>query len=117
MLSYAFGSYEELSILYPRPRVFVEAGATTGSADVVFLLLRGRDARPDMEGLGDDLDRWVEKVGDYTRLFRLKITFVKKDDDWLVQRAHLEHFDPVSSNHFQTGRMSILIPSTRRCCS
>lgn len=92
MLFYVFQRYKDLSILYPRPGVSVEPGAPMGFASVVFLLLRGSDARPDLEGLGDDLDKWVEKVGDYTRLYRLKMTFSKEDGDWLVQRAHLERF-------------------------
>lgn len=92
MLFYVFQRYKDLSILYPRPSVSVEPGAPMGSASVVFLLLRGGDTRPDVEGLADDLEQWVEKVGDYTRLYRLKITFIKADDDWLVQRAHLERF-------------------------
>ena len=55
-------------------------------------MLRGGDTRPDVEGLSDDLEQWVEKVGDYTRLYRLRLTFEKEDDDWLVRRAHLERF-------------------------
>ncbi|MFC1654739.1 hypothetical protein ACFL2F_02940 [Myxococcota bacterium] len=92
MLLYVFQRYKDLSILYPRPGVSVEPGAPSGSASVVFLLLRGGDTRPNVDGLADDLEQWVRKVGDYTRLFRLKITFVKEDDDWLVQRIHLERF-------------------------
>jgi hypothetical protein len=92
MLFYVFQRYQNLSILYPRPSVSVEPGASTGSASVVFLLVRGGDTRPDVEGLADDLEQWVEKVGDYTRLFKLKITFAKEDDDWLVQRTLLERF-------------------------
>lgn len=92
MLFYIFRRYQDLSILYPRPGVTVEPGDSTGTARVVFLLLRGADARPDLEGLGDDLEKWVEKAGDYTRLYRLKIAFAKEDDDWLVRRAHLERF-------------------------
>lgn len=92
MLFYIFRRYKDLSIMYPRPSVSVEPGATVGSARVVFLLLRGGDARPDVEGLADDLDQWVRKVGDYTSLYRLKLSFVKEDDDWLVERAHLERF-------------------------
>jgi hypothetical protein len=92
MLFYVFQRYRDLSILYPRPGVSVEPGASTGSASVVFLLLRGNDVRPELEGLPDDLEKWIEKVGDYTRLYRLKINFVKAGGDWLVQRAHLERF-------------------------
>lgn len=92
MLLYVFRRYKGLSILYPRPSVSVEPGAPSGLASMVFLMLRGNDARPDVEGLSGDLDQWVRKVGDYTRLYRLKLTFVKEDDDWLIQRAHLERF-------------------------
>jgi ketosteroid isomerase-like protein len=92
MLLYVFQRYRDLSILHPRPNVSVEPGAPTGLASLVFLMLRGGDTRPDVEGLTDDLDLWVRKVGDYTRLYRLKLTFVKEDDEWLIQRAHLERF-------------------------
>lgn len=92
MLLYVFQRYKDLSILHPRPSVSVEPGAPMGSASVVFLIVRGGDTRPDVDGLSDDLEQWVRKVGDYTRLFRLKITFVKEDDDWLVQRTRLERF-------------------------
>jgi ketosteroid isomerase-like protein len=92
MLLYVFQRYKDLSIIYPRPSVAVEPGAPSGLASMVFLMLRGSDTRPDVEGLSDDLDQWVRKVGDYTRLYRLKLTFYKEDDDWLVQRAHLERF-------------------------
>jgi ketosteroid isomerase-like protein len=92
MLLYVFQRYKDLSIIYPRPSVSVEPGATTGLASMVFLLLRGGDTRPDVEGLSDDLEQWIEKVGDYTRLYRLRLTFEKEDDDWLVRRAHLERF-------------------------
>ena len=92
MLLYIFQRYKDLSVLYPRPSVSVEPGATTGLASLVFLMLRGNDIRPDVEGLSDDLDQWVEKVGDYTRLYRLKLTFSKEDDDWLIRRAYLERF-------------------------
>jgi ketosteroid isomerase-like protein len=99
MLFYVFRRYPDLSILYPRPRVSVEPGDPTGTASVVFLLLRGADTRPDLEGLGDNLEKWVKKVGDYTRLYRLKITFVKENDEWLVQRAHLERFKGLGFGH------------------
>ena len=92
MLFYIFQRYQNLSILYPRPSVHVEPGASMGSASVVFLLLKGNDTRPDVEGLSDDLDKWVRKVGDYTSLYRLKLSFEKEDDDWLLERAHLERF-------------------------
>jgi hypothetical protein len=92
MLFYVFQRYKDLSIIYPRPSVSVEPGVSMGTASVVFLLVRGGDTRPDVDGLSDDLEQWVRKVGDYTRLFKLKIAFVKEDDDWLVRRAHLERF-------------------------
>ncbi len=92
MLFYVFRRYPDLSILYPRPGVTVEPGATDGTASVVFLLLRGSDARPDLDGLGDDLEKWIETAGDYTRLYRLKLSFSKEDGDWLVRRARLERF-------------------------
>ena len=92
MLLYVFQRYKDLSILYPRPGVSVEPGAPTGLASLVFLMLRGGDTRPDVEGLSDDLDQWVRKIGDYTRLYRLKLTFVKEDGEWMVRRAYLERF-------------------------
>jgi len=60
------------------------------TARVVFLMLRRGQERPDLEGLGDDLDRWVERAADFARLYRLDLDLVKIDGDWLVQQARLE---------------------------
>ncbi|RLB59965.1 MAG: hypothetical protein DRI34_00130 [Deltaproteobacteria bacterium] len=90
LLFLIFRRYRSIEILHPRPRVELDPSGERATARVVFLMLRRGQERPDLEGLGDDLDRWVERAADFARLYRLDLDLVKIDGDWLVQQARLE---------------------------
>ena len=87
-----FKHYGPLAILYPRPTLAIDEDGRHASASVIFLIVKKEHSLPSLEGLRDDPMAWAEAVGETADLYRLKLSVVKRDDDWRVHRATLERF-------------------------
>jgi hypothetical protein len=88
----AFMHYGKLRVLYPKPSVDLST-ADDSATSVIYLLIVKKDRSiPDVKDLYEEPRRWLEKVGENADLYQIKLQLVKKDNKWLVKRAHLEGF-------------------------
>ena len=94
----AFKRYEEFHILHPLPKVTLESEGRSASTAFPFLIVKKETTVPELQGLYEDPQRWLEEVGKNADLYLIKLDLVKTDGNWLVKRAHLESFNRRSSN-------------------
>lgn len=87
-----FRRYGNFSLLYPRPRVELDPGASSATAGVAVLLVSAGRSTAELEGLKDDPEAWLRRTGNMANLFRMRVEFAKKDGDWLIRHVHLERF-------------------------
>lgn len=88
----AFRHYRNFRIIYPEPKVELEANGHQGSARVYFLIVRQERSFPGLQDLYKNPQRWLEEVGENADLYRLKLALLKQKEDWLVKRALLEPY-------------------------
>ena len=94
----AFKRYEEFHLLHPIPKVTLESEDSAASTAFPFLIVKKETAVPELQGLYEDPQRWLEEVGKNADLYLINLDLVKTDGDWLVKRAHLESFNRRSFN-------------------
>jgi len=88
----AFRHYSNFRIIYPEPKVELEASGDDASARVYFLIVRRERSFPELQDLYKNPQRWLEEVGENADLYRLQLTLLKQNEDWLVKRALLEPY-------------------------
>jgi hypothetical protein len=91
----AFRHYKSFKVLYPRPDVDLEEGASRASSSFPFLIVKKEKSFPKLNELYDDPKKWLGAVGERADLYRLQIELTKQGGDWLVQKAHLARFTGV----------------------
>jgi hypothetical protein len=92
ILFMAFRHYGDLKVVHPRPSVDLDSGEGGASVSVPFLIVKRDQTLPELKGLYSDPKKWVEKVGEGTDLYRIRLNVNKVDGIWLVNRAHLGRF-------------------------
>lgn len=92
ILWFAFRHYRDFRVMYPEPKVELEASGHGASAKVYFLIVRKERSFPELKDLYKNPQRWLEQVGENADLYRLKLDLLKKNGDWLIRRALLEPF-------------------------
>jgi len=93
-----FKRYGEFHILHPLPKVTLESEGRSATAAFPFLIVKKETTVPELQGLYEDPQRWLEEVGKNADLYLIKLDLVKTDGDWLVKRAHVESFNRRSFN-------------------
>ena len=88
----AFQYYGAFKILYPLPKVTVEADGKKASASLPFLVVREEVSFPKLKDLTQDPKRWLEEVGENADLYALDMELLKENGEWLVQRVLLRRF-------------------------
>jgi ketosteroid isomerase-like protein len=88
----AFQHYGKLKVLYPKPSVDVSARDNTAACLAYLLIVKKKQALPDVKEFYDDPRRWLETVGENADLYQIKLQMIKKEGKWWVQQAHLEGF-------------------------
>jgi hypothetical protein len=88
----AFMHYGKLNVLYPKPSVDLSDTENSASCRIYLLIVKKEHALPDLKALYNDPKRWLEKVGENADLYQIKLQLLKKDETWLVRKAHLEGF-------------------------
>ena len=88
----AFKYYGTFRILHPRASVEVEPERGRASARLPFLIVRQEQDYPRLERLPEDPLAWIEKVGEFADLYRLRMELIKRDGEWLVNLATFERF-------------------------
>ena len=87
-----FKYYGAMNVFHPRPNVEIEASGDRAEVRVPFLIMKRDQSHPKLKDLPEDPLAWVREVGEYADLYRLNMTLVKQDKDWLVNRATFERF-------------------------
>jgi hypothetical protein len=87
-----FNYYGPLAVFYPRPEIEINAAAGEASVRFPFLIVRKEHDMPGLETLRDDPVAWIEAVGDKADLYSLQLDWIKRDGEWVVDRAFLERF-------------------------
>lgn len=94
----AFRHYGNFSILYPKPKVDLADEGSVASAAVYCLIVKKDRSFPELRNLYEDPQGWLNEVGENADLYRLDLGLVKRDGDWLVNRARLESFRGMGFN-------------------
>ena len=76
--------------MHPVPSVDVEEGNAT--ARFPFLIIKKERSLPALKEFYQDPKRWVEEIGEAGDLYTMRLTLVKKGDDWFVTQALVERF-------------------------
>jgi len=87
-----FKTYGPLAVFYPRPEIEINETAGGASTRFPFLIVRKEHDLPGLETLRDDPVAWIEAIGDKADLYNLQLEWIKKDSEWVVDRAFLERF-------------------------
>ena len=90
LLWLVFKKYGQLRVMHPVPGVDVEGSNAT--AGFPFLIIKKDHSFPALKEFYEDPKRWVEEIGEGGDLYHLKLTLIKKGDDWLVTQAVLGRF-------------------------
>ncbi len=90
LLWLVFKKYGQLRVVHPIPRVDVEEGNAT--ALFPFLIIKKDQSLPALKELYQDPKRWVEEIGEKGDLYSMRLTLVKRGDDWLVTQALVQRF-------------------------
>ena len=88
----AFRYYGSFKVMHPQANVILKPDGAGASASVPFLIVSKEHSFPKLREFYKDPQRWIEEAGESADLYRLKLTLIKKDSDWLVKRALLEKF-------------------------
>jgi hypothetical protein len=88
----AFRHYQEFKIIYPKPSVELLSNGFNASATIYFMIVKKDVSLPQLKKLYKDPQGWLEAAGENVDLYKLTLEFLKKDNDWLITRAHLELF-------------------------
>ena len=88
----AFRHYRSFRLIYPEPKVELEASGNRASARVYFLIVKKERSFPELQDLYKNPQRWLEEVGENADLYRLQLALLKQDGEWLVERALLEPY-------------------------
>jgi hypothetical protein len=87
-----FNYYGPLAVFYPHPEIEINAAAGEASVRFPFLIVRKEHDMPGLETLRDDPVAWIEAVGDKADLYSMQLDWIKRDGEWVVDRAFLERF-------------------------
>ena len=86
----AFRYYGTFSIKHPRPTVNVDRTGEFAEAFVPFLILKAGVDPPDLSGLYEDPEAFVQEVSKLADLYRLELWLKKDGGDWLVRKARIQ---------------------------
>ena len=86
----AFRRYGSFKVAYPRPEVTIEPSGTEARARVPFMIVREGTPLPDLGGLYEDPEGWIEAVKEQSDPFMLELWLTKTKDGWKVQRALMQ---------------------------
>lgn len=92
MLWLAFRQYGDFTIVYPQPNVNPVDEGRIASARVYCLIVKKERTLPELRDLYEDPRGWLNEVGENADLYRIELDLVKRNGDWLVNRARLEPF-------------------------
>lgn len=87
-----FNYYGPLAIFHPRPEIEINTAVGEASTRFPFLIVRKNHEIPGLDTLRDDPVAWIEAVGDKADLYNLQLEWIRKDGEWVVDRAFLERF-------------------------
>ncbi|WP_319522850.1 hypothetical protein [uncultured Desulfosarcina sp.] len=87
-----FRYYGPLAVFYPRPEIEISEKADEASARFPFLIVRKEHDMPGLDTLRNDPVAWIEAVGDKADLYSLQLEWIRKNGEWIVDRAFLERF-------------------------
>jgi len=85
----AFKRYGRFSIRHPRPGVDLGEDRRSAAARVPFVVIREGAAAPDLGGLVDDAEAWMERVAGMGDAYYLELEFRKDGGEWRVSRARI----------------------------
>jgi hypothetical protein len=88
----AFRHYKRFRLIYPEPKVQLEATSNRASARVYFLIVKGERSFPELKELYNNPQRWLEEVSENADLYRLQLALLQQNEEWLVEEALLEPF-------------------------
>jgi hypothetical protein len=88
----AFKHYRKFNILYPEPAIRLETNGRSAKATVKFLIVRKGQSLPDLDELWKNPEKWLKEMGESADLYRLQLDWVKGNEGWLVNQAHLKPF-------------------------
>jgi hypothetical protein len=89
VLLMAFRRYGRFTIRHPRPAVALGEDGRTAEADLPFLIVREGARAPDLGGLLDDPEGFVEAVAGMGDAYFLELRIEKTDDGWRAARARI----------------------------
>jgi hypothetical protein len=89
VLLMAFRRYGRFTIRHPRPAVALGEDGRTAEADLPFLIVREGARAPDLGGLLDDPEGFVEAVAGMGDAYFLELRLEKTDDGWRAARARI----------------------------
>ncbi len=92
MLFMAFRRYGKFKIRLPRPTVNVDASLAYAEATTPFAIIREDRTVPDLTGLYEDPESWLNALGEMAELYNLGLWLVKKEDRWLIRKARLKPY-------------------------
>ena len=87
----AFRFYGNFAIRYPRPQVDVGNRGVSARASFPFLVVQNKAALPEITGLYEDPEKFVQSVGKLADLYRLELVLQKAGGTWRVQKARITH--------------------------
>jgi len=88
----AFMHYGKLNVLYPKPSIDFSDTENSASCRIYLLIVKKEQTLPDLKELYNDPKRWLEEVGENADLYQINLQLLKKNETWLVRKAHLEGF-------------------------
>jgi hypothetical protein len=89
VLQQAFLRYGRFTILTPRPSVEISP-PDMAEARVPFVVVRAGTAIPDLGGLVEDHERWIEEAARTADPYVLELSFLKTGGRWKVSGASIE---------------------------
>lgn len=88
----AFLRYGKFTIHYPSPRIEIADNGVHAVVAFPFVIVRQDHDLPELSGLYDDPQGWMEAVGEKADLYQLNLRLRKQDGDWLVTQAELHGY-------------------------
>ena len=97
ILFVAFRKYRKFKVKFPRPSVEVEPGGNNAEASTPFMIVRQGGDSPELSDGTDDPAGWLEKVAGVGDVYRIELSFVREDGEWLVQSSSLQGYRNINN--------------------
>ena len=94
ILQFAFMRYGEMRIVYPKPSIEITP-PDMARAGVPFVIMRAGGPVPDLGGLVEDHEKWLEEASRSADPYHLDLWLLKTSGRWKVAKVHIEGLRPV----------------------